>query len=980
MDRQHGLSIIDGLRSAQAAGAPVVELKGEDARNFNWVSAETRRHLLGTFCVESGKKFFVLVASTPRSDDDFQFMVFEKMKGSPVLTTSSTTPTGVLWIYQPTKQHGDNLARKKAFLDAAKSPFLEFPTPTDDIAAFSAAVNRAIELRRLADAAGGDGASEDEGDATDDSDARNLLGQLYAAEPDRLAAAVLLAASIRKADALNPKSWCVTNPGGAEKIRLNVGVLRVLDLLSEKVRIIVDPERLDDPVRASLGAAYEPGEPGAKNPFADVIVAPTTAASLPDEVLAAHDAFIARGAVSSSPFARLHHRPAIIESLEALLGEQLPRPATPQMRYWKVSPGENGEQWDECRDGGFIAIGWNKLGDLTDVDHDEFKKLAEETDSSSQVWKFRNIEVGDRIVANGGTKRVLGVGTVTGSYYFAQGGKHAHRLPVHWDDTTERSVEMKGWVKTLIRIKPDVFKQIEAAPIVGATGAKPEKPKDKSPDGGPDFEDILDQLRDESLSFSAELVASYLLALQAKRFVLLTGISGTGKTKLAQEIARAFDDSDEHLPADESDAVSIEAKPYHLKYKRFIVPVELAQEFDALTDSEIRRIDIQVPGLAKSSQAIHKNAGSLLEVLLSGAAKDWFLSNIKLGEQFLISRQTSGEKEWLDVRLPEAGKRRSRPTGPTYELIAVRPDWTDKSAILGFYNPLTKDYIATPVLRLLLRAHEELTASTDASPPRPYFLVFDEMNLARVEHYFSDFLSAMESGDAIHLHEDAQLEESVGIPRRLTLPKNLFVVGTVNVDETTYMFSPKVLDRAFVLEFNEVNFDGIGQAIPSEDPKSTPLALVNMERLEMRGRSTDAEWQAFEKVLGGEVGALLRKIHDALATENRHFGYRVAREVARFVDLAVEQTDGKDAAARAAFDIAVFAKILPKLHGSQAEIEGILKQLLSIALGGKLEGEPLQAGAPALETTAAIPLPQTARKLQRMLQRVRARGFVSFIE
>jgi 5-methylcytosine-specific restriction enzyme B len=80
------------------------------------------------------------------------------------------------------------------------------------------------------------------------------------------------------------------------------------------------------------------------------------------------------------------------------------------------------------------------------------------------------------------------------------------------------------------------------------------------------------------------------------------------------------------------------------------------------------------------------------------------------------------------------------------------------------------------------------------------------MNLARVEHYFSDFLSAMESGEEIHLHDDPQVEEEEDIPRRIAIPKNVFVIGTVNVDETTYMFSPKVLDRAFVLEFNDVDF------------------------------------------------------------------------------------------------------------------------------------------------------------------------------
>lgn len=79
MDKQQGMVIVDGLREAQTAGAAVVELSGEQARDFNWVTVEERKELLGSFCVEIGKKFFVLLASTPRSTEDFQFMVYEKL-------------------------------------------------------------------------------------------------------------------------------------------------------------------------------------------------------------------------------------------------------------------------------------------------------------------------------------------------------------------------------------------------------------------------------------------------------------------------------------------------------------------------------------------------------------------------------------------------------------------------------------------------------------------------------------------------------------------------------------------------------------------------------------------------------------------------------------------------------------------------------------------------------------------------------------
>ncbi len=106
--------------------------------------------------------------------------------------------------------------------------------------------------------------------------------------------------------------------------------------------------------------------------------------------------------------------------------------------------------------------------------------------------------------------------------------------------------------------------------------------------------------------------------------------------------------------------------------------------------------------------------------------------------------------------------------------------------------------------------------------PRPFLAILDEMNLARVEHYFSDVLSAMESGEAVELHENAAVEEGetddgVAVPRSLVLPPNLFLVGTVNIDETTYAFSPKVLDRAFTIEFNDVALSTYGQVSKNVD-------------------------------------------------------------------------------------------------------------------------------------------------------------------
>ena len=129
-----------------------------------------------------------------------------------------------------------------------------------------------------------------------------------------------------------------------------------------------------------------------------------------------------------------------------------------------------------------------------------------------------------------------------------------------------------------------------------------------------------------------------------------------------------------------------------------------------------------------------------------------------------------------------------------YCIVPVGADWTNREPLLGFPNALEPEKYVKPdngVLDLIIEANK--------NENKPYFLILDEMNLSHVERYFADFLSVMESKNEIALHSgDGDWD---GIPPKTGFPKNLFIIGTVNIDETTYMFSPKVLDRASVIEF-----------------------------------------------------------------------------------------------------------------------------------------------------------------------------------
>jgi 5-methylcytosine-specific restriction endonuclease McrBC GTP-binding regulatory subunit McrB len=255
--------------------------------------------------------------------------------------------------------------------------------------------------------------------------------------------------------------------------------------------------------------------------------------------------------------------------------------------------------------------------------------------------------------------------------------------------------------------------------------------------------------------------------------------------------------------------------------------------------------------------------------------------------------------------------------------IPVRPDWTDNRGLLGFYNLLDERYHAEPLLKLLLHAKEH--------PNKPHFVILDEMNLAKVEYYFSDFLSVMESrtedrpeGAYIRLHakESAETPDGKPIPAEIQIPSNVFFTGTVNIDETTYMFSPKVLDRANVIEFNEVS-------IFEEPSDDTGFRLKNPDvRDGLNGVDAFCSLRDFDQLKSRtecDVVSRFTNLYRQLKQHHTHFGFRVANEMSRFINLAFDEVDG--CREDEVLDIQILQKVLPKLHGTRAKLEQPLKIL-----------------------------------------------------
>ncbi len=292
--------------------------------------------------------------------------------------------------------------------------------------------------------------------------------------------------------------------------------------------------------------------------------------------------------------------------------------------------------------------------------------------------------------------------------------------------------------------------------------------------------------------------------------------------------------------------------------------------------------------------------------------------------------------------------------------VSIGADWTNREPLLGYPNALKSDEYVLPesgVLQLLMRANED--------PSKPYFLILDEMNLSVVERYFADFLSAMESGEKIKLWDN----EEGNVPKKIELPKNVFIIGTINVDETTYMFSPKVLDRANVIEFkidpDEMN-DYLGKKVN-----------INLEKAysACADMAVDFVNKANSQVEKDEKNKdVLLSFFKELKKVNAEFGYRTVNEISRYLHFA--DGDLKD---DAAIDTAILQKLLPKLHGSRKKLVPTLTALWDICLNDG-NTTKIDTETEKLNFQEGFKYPESAEKIKRMYDAVIDNGFTSFAE
>lgn len=287
-----------------------------------------------------------------------------------------------------------------------------------------------------------------------------------------------------------------------------------------------------------------------------------------------------------------------------------------------------------------------------------------------------------------------------------------------------------------------------------------------------------------------------------------------------------------------------------------------------------------------------------------------------LAKPFVILTGNSGSgKTRVAKQFAEYLEADTKENEKNWEIVPVGADWTDNTKILGFYNPLANEgrgeYVKTKIFKLIKNANENRNI--------PYFLILDEMNLSHVERYFSDFLSHMETPELSFILD--------GYEGELKFPSNLFVIGTVNIDETTYMFSPKVLDRANVVEFKPekaavmdlfLQPAGSNKIYAAKDGSAEAFLRLS---LDIRSGKCEVAAQM------NEVKELFDKIYGITEKSEFEFAYRTVKEIRQYISAAYEIAGEKqEFNLMQAVDEQILQKVLPKIHGNKKEIGELLAE------------------------------------------------------
>lgn len=499
-------------------------------------------------------------------------------------------------------------------------------------------------------------------------------------------------------------------------------------------------------------------------------------------------------------------------------------------------------------------------------------------------------------------------------------------------------------------------------------------------------EAALSDFEHAGLRFELNFIRRFFAACLTKPFVILTGLSGSGKTKLA-EAAAAWLSSHPVLMADPFAERQV-IKATRTEY--------IVRSVDSLS------VVLETPTGGEGDPKITTIPRALIEEWAEAIAEEGFSRDTPardirthIGSKTHHDPQINAFESHLKAcAFALIDSRASGSFEGGYKVVPVGSDWTSGEFILGYPDALNpENYLRRPALDLMLAAQR--------SPNVPHFLILDEMNLSHVERYFAEILSAIETTQPIELFSPENGEYRSGVPYRISsLPNNLFIVGTVNVDETTYQFSPKVLDRANVLEFRVSNAD---ISAYMHNPRSVDLSKIGGLGAKYASAFLSEHISLWEipDNQRAKLTTELEMFFDVLQDAGSEFGYRVAKEVSKFFYHYSKFGPAEDSFNNA-LDAQVNQKLLPKLHGAERMLKPILWSLAILCREERQWSQDASGQDVLLNQEAIVKLAKEAmlfnidspfagkspdpslpisfEKCRRMNERLQKNGFTSYAE
>mgnify|MGYP003288488192 CR=1 FL=1 len=355
---------------------------------------------------------------------------------------------------------------------------------------------------------------------------------------------------------------------------------------------------------------------------------------------------------------------------------------------------------------------------------------------------------------------------------------------------------------------------------------------------------------------------------------------------------------------------------------------------DVLNSSSVELIKDEYPNLTKYIHSTSKRSN----ILLTKSSHFSYLAALRT-KPFMLLAGISGTGKSRIVRelafksCPPELQDEDATTPGNYLMVEVKPNWHDSTEILGYYSNISKKYQFTKFIHFLVKAKKY--------PKVPFFVCLDEMNLAPVEQYFAEFLSVIETrkknDNAIvtgTLVEAQRMRELEGWTEGdLTLPDNVFIIGTVNMDDTTHQFSRKVIDRAMTIEMNGEDLNQMfgGSCALQYLPEDQIMPLSEFQPKYVNADEVMEEHPEAAETLQTELVAKLEAINACLKNTPFQVSYRVLNEMCIYAGVMLDSGKDVDEAIAAAVDQITLMKILPRIEGDEdmfvADNENKLMQL-----------------------------------------------------